>query len=147
MAKYQKIKGLTIAQQKAGILYTYGKLVSFMSKNRETVDCLIKLQPSEESRVYTVRIRYNGYGFPHAWMIEPDLEQYDGLDPHHIYGKDKNGHPELCVYHPGEDNWNSQKSLASVFIPWVITWIHTYEIWLITGMWLYPEAGDGSDEE
>ena len=81
------------------------------------------------------------------WLIEPALELYEGKKPHHLYGKDKDGHAELCVYEPGRDNWNPQKSLASVFVPWVITWLYTYEFWLITGMWLYPEASIEEDTE
>ena len=79
-------------------------------------------------------------------MIDPPLELFEGEKPHHIFGEDQNGHPELCVYKSGQDRWDSQKSLASVFVPWVITWLYAYEIWLITGEWIYPEAGTGVKE-
>ena len=124
---------------------TYPKLVASMSKKREIVDCQMKLKPTENSRAYTVRILYKGYGSPKVWLIDPVLEHYEGEMPHHLYGKDKKGHPELCVFEPGKDEWNSQKSLACVFVPWVITWLYTYELWLITGLWLYPEASTAQD--
>ena len=123
-------------------MFGYPGLVESMSKNRHAVDCIIRLQPSDVSQTYKIRILYQGRGYsPKAWMIDPPMEQYDGIDPHHLYGKDKNGHPQLCVFDPDQDNWSCYKSLANVFIPWVITWLYTYEIWLITGEWLYPEGG------
>ncbi len=140
MAKYPKAKPLTIAQQKGGLLFTYRDLVTNMSKDRNIVDCRIRLQPTLQSKEYLVRIIYKGYGRPKAWLYEPDLELYEGKKPHHIYGEDEKGHPELCVYEPEQDKWSTQKSLARVFVPWVITWLYAYEIWLVTGLWLYPEA-------
>jgi len=32
--------------------------------------------------------------------------------------------------------------LADSYIPWVITWLSAYEIWQITGVWVYPEQID-----
>lgn len=124
----------------------YGKLIVSMSKNRRIVDCLINLQPTEQSRTYTVRILYKEYGRPKVWLMEPELETYEGKKPHHLYGEDKDGNPELCVYDPKQDKWNSRKSLAGVFIPWVITWLYAYEMWLITGEWLYPEVATSKNE-
>lgn len=145
MAKYPKNKPFTIAQQKAGLLFTYHDLVT-MSRNRNAVDCQIRLCPTDNSREYVIRIFYKGYGRPQAWLLDPPLEMFDGAKPHHIFGEDQNGHPELCVYKSGQDKWDSQKSLAIFFVPWVITWLYAYEIWLITGEWIYPEATTGVKE-
>ena len=99
--------------------------------------------------VIEVMIFYQIYDSPKVWLVDPDLELYEGNKPHHIYGdKDEKGHTRLCVYDPAQDKWNSQKSLAYVFVPWIITWLYAYEIWLICGKWTYPEttASDNADK-
>lgn len=64
----------------------------------------------------------------------------DGKLPHHIYGVDKFGHYRLCVYDPKRKEWNQQMFIAESFVPWVCTWLNTYEYWVITGVWHYDEA-------
>ena len=54
-----------------------------------------------------------------------------------IYGVDEYGHPKLCVFHPSE--WNSSMYLAESFIPWIVTWLNTYEYWQLTGEWFFDE--------
>lgn len=149
MAKLQRINPLTIAQQKAGLIFTYHDRITYISRRLDAVDCQIRLQPSEHSREYVVRVFYQIYDSPKVWLVDPDLELYEGNKPHHIYGdKDEKGHARLCVYDPAQDKWNSQKSLAHVFVPWIITWLYAYEIWLICGKWTYPEttASDNADK-
>lgn len=143
MAKHPKIKPLTIAQQKASIKQKYSRLIENMSNERDELICVLKLQPSKESRSYTVKIRYKIGGSPQVWLLEPPLAKYNGKLPSHIYAEDKNGLRPLCVYCPSEDKWSSQKSIAMVFVPWVITWLYAYEIWQVTGEWTYPERHDG----
>ena len=139
MVKRVKPKPLTIVQQKVGITQKYTSLVESMSDKRDEVDCILRLQPSAESRVYRVRIRYRIRKEPKVWLLEPPLTRHDGKLPPHIYAKDEDGLNPLCVFYPPEDKWTSQKSLAYVFVPWISTWLYAYEIWQITGVWTYPE--------
>ena len=30
--------------------------------------------------------------------------------------------------------------IALSFVPWIVTWLNTYEYWLITGEWSYDES-------
>lgn len=140
MPKYRKIKPLTIVQQRAGIRNYYSQLIKSINSDFNILDCTLKLQPSLESCVYEIRVIYSLREYPKAWMINPPLEGYEGKRPHHLYENDKDGHPQLCVFDPHLDDWHSQKSIATVFVPWVITWLYTYEIWLVTGEWKYPEG-------
>lgn len=145
MARYLESKPLPIAQQKAELLLAYHDLVT-MERNRNIVDCQIRLHPTENSREYIIRIRYEGHGRPQAWLIDSPLKLVEGKKPHHIYGENQCGQTELCVFKWDLDKWDSQKSLATVFVPWVITWLYAYEIWQITGEWIYPEASTGEKE-
>lgn len=126
----------------------YGNIESsVLSKDSFTV--IMNITPSENSQTYRVKISYR-YGYkPRAVLLSPDLQQKEGKYPHHIYEMDKNGHARLCVYCPFLDEWNEDMSIATSFIPWVSTWLNTYEYWLITGEWHYDEIvghGDLSKE-
>lgn len=126
----------------------YGNIESsVLSKDSFTV--IMNITPSENSQTYRVKISYR-YGYkPRAVLLSPDLQQKEGKYPHHIYEMDKNGHARLCVYCPFLDEWNEDMSIATSFIPWVSTWLNTYEYWLITGEWHYDEIvghGDISKE-
>lgn len=103
------------------------------------------LQPSAESIIYTVRIKYSLESYPQVWLMKPkELATVDGKKPHHIYkqGKSPEGYEKLCVFYPHGHEWNRQMYLAESFIPWIITWLSAYEYWQITGEWLYPESKD-----
>lgn len=52
----------------------------------------------------------------------------------------------MCAYHR-DKNWNQQMFIAESFIPWVCTWLNTYEYWLITGEWHYDEAFPGKNKK
>lgn len=118
-----------------------------LTKDNFTV--IMNITPSENSQTYKVEITYR-YGYrPRAILLSPELQQKDGKYPHHIYGVDKNGQAKLCVYCPHLGEWDEDMSIATSFIPWVSTWLNTYEYWLITGEWHYDEIvghGDLSKE-
>ena len=100
--------------------------------------CIMTLRPSEESCEYLVKIvLHKGYK-PSVWLMEPSLQLVNDKLPHHIYGFDGAGKPKLCVYHPSE--WNDRMFIAESFVPWVITWLNTYEYWVLTGKWHYDEV-------
>ena len=126
----------------------YHNIIQSARYDKKGLEVIMNITPSENSLTYTVRIIYRTRGFPQAILASPKLMQYDGKYPHHIYERYKNGETRLCVYHPGIDKWDSNVSIATSFIPWVSTWLNTYEYWLITGEWHYKEifVGDGAEK-
>ena len=40
----------------------------------------------------------------------------------------------LCLHYHGE--WSSRHSIAATTVPWTVTWLYYYELWLATGEWL-----------
>ena len=108
--------------------------------HKDCFEVVMNITPSENSATYKVRISYRIGGSPTALLLSPKLEKRDGKYPHHIYGIDNAGRAILCVYCPDQDEWNSSMSIATSFIPWVSTWLNTYEYWLITGEWHYDEV-------
>ena len=126
----------------------YGNIESSVLR-KDSFTVVMNIIPSENSQSYKVEISYR-YGYkPRAVLLSPELQQKDGKYPHHIYEMDKNGHARLCVYCPFLDEWDEDMSIATSFIPWVSTWLNTYEYWLITGEWHYDEIvghGDISEE-
>lgn len=41
---------------------------------------------------------------------------------------------------------NQQMYIADSFVPWVCTWLSTYEYWLVTGKWHYDEMFTGRNQ-
>ena len=131
---------VSLVLQKYFLMQTYGDLIETCVVKNNLLTCIIKLKPSEESDFYRVKVQYKLSGYsPDAWLLSPELKKMNGDYPHHIYGWDQKGHPQLCVYYPGYKEWNQQMIIANSFIPWVSTWLNTYEYWLITGEWQYDE--------
>ena len=102
----------------------------------------MKLKPNEHGDIYTVKITYKCGGIPQAILLSPEIQCYDGKLSHHTYGlSPKEEKPILCVCAPGFQEWNPNLWIAESFVPWVCTWLNTYEFWLITGNWYYDEYG------
>lgn len=141
MAKrYPKAKTVSpfvqLVTQYARIKSTYTNIKSAqMNKHSRSFEIVMDITPSENSNTYEVKISYEIGKKPQAILLSPALKEYDGKMPHHIYGFDKNGHAILCVYCPYKGEWTSSMPIAESFIPWVSTWLNTYEYWLITGEW------------
>lgn len=139
--RYLKPQPLAVIQQVIRIYQLYYNLIDFINIENSELICIMKLQPSVHSDIYTVKITYKISDVsPKVWLLSPDIQKCDGKYPHHVYGKDKHGHYQLCVYHPNRKEWNQQLFIAESFIPWIYTWLNTYEFWLITGEWHYDEA-------
>ena len=139
---------VTLMRHYTEIKKLYGNIERSALK-KDSFSVVMNITPSENSQTYKVEISYRYEYKPKAILLSPELQQKDGKYPHHIYGMDKNGHARLCVYCPSLDEWNEDMSIATTFIPWVSTWLNTYEYWLITGEWHYDEIvghGDLSEE-
>lgn len=141
--KFPKAKGtppyVRFMNQYTGIKKTYGNIES-SQLHKDSFEVVMNVTPSENSATYKVKISYRMGYRPRVVLLSPDLEKRDGKYPHHIYGFDKTGHAILCVYCPHKSEWNSNMPIATSFIPWVSTWLNTYEYWLITGEWHYDEV-------
>lgn len=126
--------------QKWAIDKEYGDRVKHSEVKKGKLIAVLKLQPSHESCEYEVRIEYSAERSPRAWLLNPPLIKLGKLEPHHLYSPDRQGHPQLCVYHPKSHEWQDEMLIATSFIPWVLTWLNAYEYWICTGEWLYPEV-------
>lgn len=126
---------------------TYSNIESSVL-NKDNFVVTMNITPSENSPSYKVEISYRCGYKPKAILLSPELEQRNGQYPHHTYGKDERGYTKLCVYCPYLGEWNDNMQIATSFIPWVSTWLNTYEYWLITGEWHYNEiVGHGEITE
>jgi hypothetical protein len=94
------------------------------------------VQPTALARSYRCRLTLLQKGLaPEAYVLSPDLlEVADGKRPPHIYDHAE-GRTQLCLYTPGVGEWTPQLWLAETMLPWTISWLRFYEIWLATGDW------------
>ena len=141
--KFQPRKTISPAvklfSQYTQIKKTYGNIED-SQLDRDSFYVVMNIVPSPNSDSYKVKICYRCGYKPKAILLSPPLQQYNNEYPHHIYSHNPDGTASLCVYHPGKDEWNSNIPIATSFIPWVSTWLNTYEYWLITGEWHYDEV-------
>jgi hypothetical protein len=135
--KYLKQKPIPLTVQLMRIKAMYGN-VENGTCHKNQLSCVLAITPSEHSRLYRVKVLYKIKKRPQAILLSPSLEEVDGKRPHHLYGDDENGHPRLCVNAPEDWRYDGTMLLATSFIPWISTWLNTYEYWLITGEWHYP---------
>lgn len=148
MARYNRTPRLTLAQQQLRINQIYPSLIESIGIRNSQLSCDLWLQPTAESIKYKVSIKYKIGCWPTAQIVEPrEIEKVDGQKPHHLYNRNEDGKEKLCVFHPKSQEWNDAMFLTDAFIPWVITWLSAYEIWQITGIWVYPEAKDNKPKQ
>jgi len=86
------------------------------------------LQPSELSRIYTVRITLDAGRYPMVEVLDPALESRPGETIPHLFGDGS-----LCLHL--EDEWNSTMLMVDSTVPWTSEWLLNYEIWKATGVW------------
>lgn len=110
---------------------------------RNRLDWRAELQPSNLSDSYNVRLLYSLEMSPKTFVLNPELQERDGIGPPHRY---RDG--SLCLYMPEANEWNKHMYLSETIIPWVSEWLLHYEIWLGTGEWcgggFHP--GDGTEK-
>ena len=149
MAKYPKMPPLSLMQQMYGLQSTY-RNIEFCGISLGVLTCIMQITPSENSGNYRVRIKYklslkNGEYYPRVWLLDPPMQKREGKYPSHIYvtRADAAGHQCLCLFYPGYNEWNRNTLISSTIVPWISAWLNTYEYWLITGEWQYPESPHG----
>lgn len=61
---------------------------------------------------------------PKVWITNPKIPR-----SRHIY---PDGH--LCFFHIDDNTWQPKTTSATIFA-WIAKWLHSYEIWCVTGEW------------
>jgi len=79
-----------------------------------------------------VKIKYKPGGEPKVWVLQPEIIMSSRT---HVY---KEGN--LCLYFPRDEPWMEGDLISKKIIPWTAEWLIYYELFLITGDWLGPEA-------
>ena len=146
--KYFRTQKMTpikeIFRQLSSIRNTYGNIESYKC-TKNSFSCIMNIMPSENSDTYKVEISYQCGDYPKAKLLSPKLEKRNGELPHHIFKLDEDEHAHLCVFYHKNGEWTSDMLISHSFIPWVSTWLNTYEFWLITGEWHYDEIIAGKN--
>ena len=143
MARYNRAPIITVIQQRLRLQQMYPKLIEEIRTHNNELICIIRLQPTPQSIEYKVRIWFKPGYWPQSSLIKPrEIAKVNGKKPHHLFNRNEDGKERLCVFYPRGQEWNDSMFLADAYIPWVITWLSAYEIWQITGGWVYPEQID-----
>lgn len=99
---------------------------------RRRIECIGEITPSAGCATYRILIRYDEGGIPKVWIQDPPIPRNPKI---HMYPDSS-----LCLYWPDEDRWKSSDDIHKKIIPWVAEWLVFYELFLVTGKWLGPEA-------
>ena len=100
--------------------------------------CRGSITPSDGCSKYSVQICYKQNGIPEVRIINPTIPK-DIWRKVHIYDKGM-----LCLYDCREQPWKCTDNLHEKIIPWTAEWLVFYELFLICGKWLGPEALHGT---
>lgn len=102
----------------------------------DVLGCIGEIVPSENCDAYQLGIRYKFLGIPEVRVRKPRIEKRV-----HMYRDDT-----LCLYDHREQPWNSTSNLHETVIPWAAEWLVFYELYLLYGKWLGPEAPHGEGQ-
>ncbi len=104
--------------------------------------CTGKIQPTELSAVYSVRIECPPDGPPVARVIDPPLRSRSDTERvPHTYSDDR-----PCLYYPKRRDWTPERAIAQTVVPWLSLWLFYYEIWLTTGEWKGGGIHNGKED-
>lgn len=100
---------------------------------RGRYELLIKLQPTDGSPVYKVKVVAREWkSSVDIFVVEPNLAEMAGEHKiPHIY---KNG--SLCLFYPKNKEWSFDDNWGKTLIPWTCLWLYYFEIWYETGEWM-----------
>lgn len=103
----------------------------------DTLICTGKIQPTEFSRIYSIKISYKVWGKPKVWITDPVIEYNCDI---HMFKDEKN----LCLYYHYEKPWKDSYHIYDKIIPWASEWLVFYELYMITGKWFGVEQNHTS---
>lgn len=101
-----------------------------LSHRHLTCDGIIT--PSEDCATYRISISYRQDGVPKVRIKDPQIVPSHGI---HMYNDGT-----LCLYQPSENPWKPSDNIHEKIIPWTAEWLVFYELHLMCGRWLGPEA-------
>ncbi len=104
-----------------------------MLSSCRTISIFIKLKPTENSIIYTLRIDCHCVKKTvKIFIINPPIgKEIKGKRIPHLY---ENG--SLCLYYPKNNEWNYTDVWAETLIPWACLWLYYFELWQFTGEWI-----------
>jgi hypothetical protein len=120
-------------RQKALVQHHFPCFECQLYRNRLT--CKGAITPSPGCDEYVVRIRYEYEKVPRVDIVQPTIKPSFKI---HMYGCGA-----LCLYDPRETPWQRGDNVHEKIIPWTAEWLVFYELYLIYGKWLGPEAPHG----
>lgn len=92
------------------------------------------IQKTDYKNVYQIEIRCVAGMEPCSKILEPA----DIMPSKEIHMYDNH---TLCLHYPPDMKWSGRTPIYQYTIPWVLEWIHYYEIYLINGnTWEGPES-------
>lgn len=128
--------GKHLARQKV-MMQKYFPCFSCSLKKR-TLECIGGITPCEDCNAYVVRIILELGGVPRVKVLDPDIPWNKKI---HQYGN-----RNLCLYDHRKQPWKAGDWLHEKIVPWTAEWLVYYELFLLTGDWLGPEAPHGSEK-
>jgi hypothetical protein len=110
------------------------------------------LLPNNVTRSYLIRIEYREGKRPEVYVEEPKLsrrpQEPEKAIPH-TYEATTLGKERPCCFYPRTD-WDASRPIATTIIPWLMSWLFDYEMWLATGEWfgggIHPTVGRGESQ-
>lgn len=67
-------------------------------------------------------------------LLRSRTEKWQDI-PHIYKNPFSSKRPFLCLFDPEHGEWNEQKSIAHLIVPWTCQWLACYQGWLATGYW------------
>lgn len=102
-----------------------------------------RAQPTPLSRLYQVTLILERDGMPDVRVVDPDLRLLaDGRELPHIY----HDPDRLCLYLPGNGQWDASKRLDLTIVPWTHLWLIYFEEWLDSDDWKGGGKHPGEDD-
>ncbi len=152
MSRLARRRSFTTAEQGAWIRLRWPKFS--VRRTGKTLVAEGLLRPSSVTREYRVRIAYTQGGYPNVFVDVPALtrrpEAAEKPIPH-TYESSTPGKERPCLFHHHSAEWSSGMLIAETVIPWLMSWLFDYEVWLLTGHWfgggVHPVPKLVEDEE
>ena len=126
MATMARARSLSMAQQALGLRSVFPD--ADVALKPESLRWTGRLQPSDLSRAYTVRVDYKRGRYPAVRVLVPELVATEAGFLPHTYDDGT-----LCLHSVGQ--WNGAMLIVDTVVPWTAEWLLHYEMWLATGEW------------
>lgn len=96
----------------------------------------IKIKPTINSSEYLVEIYYVCNKFPKVYVYGL-FSKYGDIKkiPHTFAVNREKDIVELCLYRQKYSEFNKKVLFSKNIIPWTCSWLHFFELYLITGNW------------